>query len=186
MSNVFFISDLHLGHEKILEFSPRRGGTNVIEHSEWLVNQWNKRVGKKDIVYVLGDVCFKKGHLHYLVQMNGKKNLILGNHDEFPISTYQIYFNKIHGITKYKGFWLSHAPVHPNELRRKMNIHGHVHNNTIRRASDGFLDRRYINVSVENLEDGMPISLDECISYRNFFNFHGTFNDLDLDYVVPY
>lgn len=172
MSNVFFISDLHLGHKKILEFSPMRGGTCNHSHSDWLVDQWNSVVGKRDVVWVLGDVCFDKNHLKYLKKMNGHKHLILGNHDEFSFEVYRQYFNKIHSLVKYKGFWLSHAPIHPDELRGKINIHGHVHNKTISITTPYYNDlmrsddNRYFNVCVEaNL--GVPVSLESIIKQRN-------------------
>jgi len=34
MSKVRIISDLHLGHKKILQFSPQRGGTTIEEQDE--------------------------------------------------------------------------------------------------------------------------------------------------------
>ena len=55
--STYFISDLHLGHRKILEYSPARGGKTIDEHDEWLVSQWNSVVrNKKDLVWVLGDI----------------------------------------------------------------------------------------------------------------------------------
>jgi calcineurin-like phosphoesterase family protein len=57
------------------------------------------------------------------------------------------------GIIKYKGFWLSHAPIHPEELRGKPNIHGHVHTNTLN-------DSRYFNASLENI-GYKPVSIEE-------------------------
>lgn len=152
--NVFFISDLHLGHKTILKFSGEfRGGTTVEEHNEWIVSQWNSRVGKSDIVYVLGDVAFGHENLKYLDRMKGQKFLIRGNHDSGDLSVFRPYFTNVYGIVKYKGFWLSHAPIHPDELRGKVNVHGHVHQKTIP-------DPRYINVCVEAL-GGIPISLEE-------------------------
>lgn len=159
MSKIYFISDLHLGHKNILKFSPSRGGTCMKSHAEWLVDQWNTVVLKRDIVYVLGDVCFDKKYLHYLKQMNGQKNLILGNHDEFNLDIYKNYFNNIHGFKRYKGYWLSHAPIHTEELRGFDNIHGHVHSYTLK-------DRRYINVSVEAV-NGIPLSIDLINKNRN-------------------
>lgn len=153
MSRVFHISDLHLGHKLMVkpELTMHRCGSDDIEHhDEWIVEQWNKVVKKQDLVWVHGDVCFDKKKLPLLKKMYGSKHLILGNHDEFPLKDYEMYFNKIHGFWKYKGSWLSHAPVHPNQLRNKWNIHGHVHTATIP-------DLRYFNVSVEALK-GIPIS----------------------------
>lgn len=153
MSVVRHISDLHLGHKKILHFSPNRGGTNVDEHDEWIVKQWNSVVGKRDIVYVHGDVCFDMEKMPLFNRMNGKKRLIIGNHDKFDMGVYLKYFEQVHGFMKYKGYWLSHAPIHPDELRGGINIYGHVHNNPIK-------DPRYACVCVEQL-DGKPIAFDE-------------------------
>jgi calcineurin-like phosphoesterase family protein len=152
MSKVLFISDLHLGHDKIHEFAAGYRGNckNVDEHSEYIIEQWNSVVTKHDLVYVNGDVCFKKEYMPQLTKLNGTKHLILGNHDKFSLAEYLKYFNKIHGFSKYKGqAWLSHAPVHPQSLRGLFNIHGHVHQNSLD-------DLRYINISVEAL-NGRPV-----------------------------
>lgn len=67
---------------------------------------------------------------------------------------------------KYKGFWLSHAPIHSDHLSGSHNIHGHLHSNSVYEIVDinGFAtpikDQRYINVSVEQL-DGKPISFED-------------------------
>ncbi|RDE25161.1 serine/threonine protein phosphatase [Motiliproteus coralliicola] len=155
-----FISDLHLGHKKILQFSNQwRGGTTIQEHDDWIVTQWNKTIGKRDPVYVLGDVAFTREGLQRVKELNGQKFLIMGNHDFAQIHEYEdVGFRILGGIVKYKGFWLSHAPIHPNELRGCANIHGHVH-------SESIDDSRYINVCVEPL-GGVPLSIHE-ISRRN-------------------
>jgi calcineurin-like phosphoesterase family protein len=96
---VFFISDLHIGHKNILTFAQgHRYGNTMDEHDRWLVEQWNSVVkNKKDIVYVLGDVCFDRDKLKLIGQMNGSKILLLGNHDQFKLEDYQKYFYKING-----------------------------------------------------------------------------------------
>jgi len=167
--NQFFISDLHLGHKNILKFSPQRGGSNMEEHSEWLVQQWNSVVRKKDLVWVLGDVCFDEEHFGYLHEMNGDKNLILGNHDEFHVRDYCRAFKKIAGLRKKYKMWMSHAPIHPSHLRGMPNIHGHLHDNVVevKAPNDEFApykDDRYLNVSVEQL-NGVPINLEEVREY---------------------
>lgn len=166
MSKVFFISDLHLGHKNILKFSPTRGGTDMQSHSEWLVDQWNSVVTKQDLVWVLGDVCFNAIHMPYLKKMNGSKHLILGNHDKFTLKEYFQYFNKVHGFRTYKNAWLSHAPIHCDSLRNKINIHGHLHNGIVKYwdslGDDSLEDNRYFNVSVEQL-NGVPITYEDII-----------------------
>jgi calcineurin-like phosphoesterase family protein len=156
MSCTRFISDLHLGHDKIHVFSGEfRGGVKSLEeHDAWIVEQWNSVVSKHDLVMVQGDVCFDKSKMHLLKKMRGSKHLIIGNHDKFSLKTYLEYFDKVHGFMKYKGqAWLSHAPVHVQSLRGKFNIHGHVHQASVD-------DLRYINVSVEAV-GGRPISWDD-------------------------
>lgn len=178
MPTVFFISDLHLGHKRILEFSPSRKGTTIAEHDHWLKEQWNSVVKPHDLVWVLGDVAFGTEPLKILAEMNGHKNLVRGNHDKLNTQTYLKYFNNVYGLVKKYNLWLSHAPIHELSLRDRVNVHGHVHANSVRRVipEDVFpldsmaprrnciverpLDPRYFNVSVEAL-DGVPISLGE-------------------------
>jgi calcineurin-like phosphoesterase family protein len=133
-----------------------RQGATIDEHDEWLFSCWNNRVRPKDRIYVLGDICFDISKMPLFNTLNGEKILIRGNHDKFDTMVYMKYFKEIHGITKYKEFWLSHCPIHPIELRGKKNIHGHVHHNHIP-------DNMYINVCVEAV-NGVPISLEEIRS----------------------
>lgn len=159
MSRVFFISDLHLGHKNVLGFSPDRDGDTVDEHDGVLVAKWNLTVHKRDTVYVLGDVCFEVSKLSLLDSMQGTKHLIIGNHDKFQTRLYLKYFKSVHGFRTYKGFWVSHAPIHPDELRGRRNIHGHVHSKIVTR-SNGTPDTRYIPVCVEQT-NGYPILFDD-------------------------
>lgn len=156
MSNVWFCSDLHLGHKNIQKFR-----TPLVDSMEMntqrILNDWNTHVTKRDIVFVLGDFCFNE-ELYNTLDLPGQtKYLIRGNHDRFTTKTYLNFFNEVEGIVKYKGMWLSHAPVHPDELRGKPNIHGHVHYGTIRKPFNPIYDvtqeydPRYFNCCPENL-----------------------------------
>lgn len=160
MSRVFFISDLHFHHKRILEFSPTlRDGDSVLEHDHILVTRWNSVVRKKtDLVFVLGDVAMD-ADMSILSELNGRKKLCRGNHDLYPLNEYLKYFEDVLGIFKYKHHWCSHAPIHPAELRGCPNIHGHVHSNSIRDAY-GERDKRYINVCCE-VNRGYPIPFDD-------------------------
>jgi calcineurin-like phosphoesterase family protein len=98
---------------------------------------------------VLGDVIFKQGDwentLDELSELPGDKILVRGNHDDF-FSAWDLLpiFQDVHGLLKYKGHWLSHAPIHPDELRGAKNLHGHVHGNSLK-------DNRYYNCCIENV-----------------------------------
>ncbi len=153
----FFTADLHLGHAKIIEFEPaRQHFASIEEHDQAIIDNWNSVVRKKDTVWVLGDVCFKKDKLELLEQMNGYKHLVLGNHDNFSSIDYLKYFNKVHGAAEYKGYLLTHVPVHESQKSRyKHNIHGHLHSKQI---DDAF----YVNVSLE-LHNLFPV---EGVTWR--------------------
>jgi len=165
MSNVYFISDLHLGHKNILNFAPKlRFGSTVDEHDDILI----ERIGsvansKRDVLYILGDVAMEVSKLELLNKIPAKKILYRGNHDLFDDGVYRKYFDKIMGIGCYKGHWISHAPIHPFELRGRKNIHGHVHGNSITGIcldDDAKLDPDYINVCVENTA-GYPVNFND-------------------------
>lgn len=150
---VKFIGDLHFGHNNIYLFRKELGLSSELEHREFIIDRWNSTVNKRDVVWVLGDACFKQEALPDLDRLRGTKFLILGNHD---LNTNEIrhHFDKVCGFQRYKGFWLSHCPIHPEELRGIPNIHGHVHANSLKDT------KNYFNVSCENI-DYKPISLAE-------------------------
>ena len=156
---VYFISDLHLGHKRIMEFG-QRGHDSLEDMHIAMMMAWNEKVRKhSDIVYVLGDVCFDLKEMHWLNKMNGEKRLILGNHDTFDLSVYQDYFSKVQAFHKaYKGLVLTHIPIHPKEMENRnwgTNVHGHIHH-----PEKNDLGDKYFNVNVDII-GYQPISLEE-------------------------
>jgi calcineurin-like phosphoesterase family protein len=125
MSNVYFIGDLHFGHQNIGVFRPF---TSEQDHRVFLMDTWQETIGKKDLVFVMGDAAFTQEGLNSLCTLSGRKVLIRGNHDLLPIENYLGVFEEVHGLFKYKGMWLSHAPIHESELFGCTNVHGHCHN----------------------------------------------------------
>ena len=67
---VFFTSDLHFGHENALRFD-KRPFASVEEMDAELIRRWNAKVGKVDLVYVLGDMIWKsrKGEAEQLIEV---------------------------------------------------------------------------------------------------------------------
>lgn len=129
MSVVRFIGCLHLGHESMAVHY--RGFTDSYHHDEKLIHDWNLTVHKKDLVYILGDITMETPeHYYKLDRLNGRKKVILGNHDRAKdVPELLKYVESVAGMEHYKGFWLTHCPVHPQELNFvKGNIHAHVHN----------------------------------------------------------
>lgn len=95
---VYFTADLHLGHENVIRLCDRPFASGE-EMDAVLIENWNRRVGKKDTVYILGDLIWdKKKALQYLQQLSGKKILITGNHDRdwLKAEGARDYFQEIH------------------------------------------------------------------------------------------
>jgi calcineurin-like phosphoesterase family protein len=160
MANVLFCSDLHFGHKNIGEF--RKGmGIDSEEMNRWnIIDDWNRKVTKRDVVYVLGDAAFTMETVSDFDKLAGTKILVRGNHDLLDTQVYLKYFEGVYGLIKYKEFWLSHAPIHPDELRGRVNLHGHVHFSTID-------DRRYFNCCPENV---VPLVGNTLISLEQIRN----------------
>lgn len=158
--SVFFTSDLHLGHKFVAN---TRKFMSVDEHDQHIIDNINEYVDRRDKLFVLGDVAFTREGFHKLAQVNCRNlELIFGNHDNYPVDQYQLYFNKLHGFYKYKNLWLSHCPVHPNELYRTVgNLHGHIHEFG---ASEGINDPRYYNVNTE-FHGFKPVPFTEISEY---------------------
>lgn len=85
----FFWSDTHFNHEGIAVFCPHTRKYKTVERmNEWLIELWNKKVGKRDRIYLLGDLGFNASYegttpLEEIFQrLNGVKILVRGNHDE--------------------------------------------------------------------------------------------------------
>lgn len=89
-NNIWFGSDFHIGHKNIVKHCPERaiaGGfepDDIVAHDRWIMSIWNATVKKRDIVYIDGDFIIQNRDyaVRILSQLNGKKHLILGNHDK--------------------------------------------------------------------------------------------------------
>lgn len=157
MSRVFFCADTHFGHDRL---AMRCRGMDPTYHNELIINNWNKAVNKKDVVIIVGDLTFESPELIplYLSRLHGNKVLIAGNHDTSQCCDIARSLGvRVMGCMRYKGFFVSHIPIHPLEFsfNRKVqgNIHGHIHEKIIN-------DPRYFNVSMDVI-DFTPILFDD-------------------------
>lgn len=138
---IFFTSDLHFGHENVLTFD-NRPFANVDEMDRELLRRWNAKVGKGDLVYVLGDMIWKSrnGSAHELIKsLNGQIILIKGNHDRFLHNS--AAKSALSGIKDYddivvtledgekKRCILSHyyMPLYNSHRYQGIHLHGHSH-----------------------------------------------------------
>jgi len=154
MSTVRFIADLHLSHANMAK---RRGFLTVEEHDEHIIAKWNNVVNKRDVTYILGDVTMEKSSPYPLLdRLNGIKHIVLGNHDRRQDTKKLFdYAESVGGMIQYKGIFLTHCPIHSDELEYGIvkNIHGHIHDKVVMKMLDGWEvpDERYFCVSCERV-----------------------------------
>ena len=180
----YYISDLHLGHKNIMSSKmSNRPFNSVEEMDEILIKNWNNIVKNEDDIYILGDFCYKSGKnpKEYLNRLNGKKHLIVGNHDgqilRDPVC--RKCFVEIKDMLNIKdgnkNLFLCHYPMAewPGYFRETIHLYGHIHNNT---TNDTYkimynLKNAY-NVGADIL-DFTPRALQDVIEYNlKFKNEH--------------
>lgn len=130
----FFTADPHFYHSNILVYC-KRPFKDSVEMNEAIITNWNNKVGKTDLVYLLGDVIFggkdeNRANILFngiMDRLNGSIILIKGNHDkvawknrgrfyasydtyyEIKINNQDIILNHYAQITwnkKHHGAWL--------------------------------------------------------------------------------
>lgn len=161
----YYISDLHLFHNRILE-KFNRPFSSVEEMHEMIINNWKNKVKADDTVYILGDVGMyhPKEIGNILNNLPGHKILITGNHDFKNIhsGSYKKVFDKITSYLEIedngRNVIFFHYPIEDwnGKYREYYHLHGHIHNNE---ESLSQKERRF-NVSAE-VVDYTPVSLDE-------------------------
>ncbi len=174
MSKIWITSDLHFSHDKEFVWKAR-GYKDVDEMNAKQVEKFNSVVAPEDTVYICGDCMLndnEKG-IELLKQLNGKKHIILGNHDSNARK--KLYEGIVESVSyaemiKYKKimFYLSHYPTitaNPGEEKPIYNLHGHTHQKTIFGPYPNC-----IHIGVDSW-DGYPVSMDRVIElvkeYRN-------------------
>ncbi len=84
MARVFFTSDWHLNHARMISHA-KRPFRSVSEMNAALIHNFNSMVGPRDDVWFLGDFVLGEKRFEnakaFLEKIRGKKHMILGNHD---------------------------------------------------------------------------------------------------------
>jgi calcineurin-like phosphoesterase family protein len=115
-TGIYFWSDLHIGHENVLQFD-NRPFRDLDHMHEVLVNNYNSTVPENGICYFLGDIGLGKTDLlkNVISQMHGTKICILGNHDKGVEAMLKIGFDVVlYGATLQiagQRVTLSHCPL---------------------------------------------------------------------------
>jgi len=171
--SVYFLGCAHLGHNNIGKFRTfvKDGQDNI----RLIQEDWNKRINKNDLIFCLGDTAFSKEGLDIIGNSKGRKILVSGNHEN--LVSFQdkcAVFEEIHGIIRYKKMWLTHCPIHPDEMRRCVgNVHAHIHSHklTVRNWYGRKIpDKRYLNTCVDVVYPKYGtvfLSLDQAKSHFN-------------------
>ena len=159
MSNVWFGSDLHLGHTNMAGW---RNFDSIEAHDQHWIDHWKDTVKKDDVVYLLGDMgsggTKSTDHsLEIMASLPGRKRLIYGNHDPLhPIyykdqhkwfdkfnKVYEFHtpytFKKIGGrrvLLIHFPIWQDHTEIPRHGTHRMANwtdlrIHGHTHSDVV-------------------------------------------------------
>jgi len=98
--DLFFTSDLHIGHDKPWIIKPR-GFDDVVKHDDALIKAWNETCASTSLVFHLGDLCFKDPdgkRCRALIRRltYGTLYLMLGNHTSGQSAVYKDVMREVH------------------------------------------------------------------------------------------
>lgn len=115
LQTCWIISDTHFGEDDL------KSGFSNRPSDDDLVKLINSKVGKKDLLIILGD-C---GDIEYVKKLKGYKVLVAGNHDK-GMNNYKEIFKMVFSGPVIIGpkLILSHEPV---DIPWAFNLHGHIH-----------------------------------------------------------
>ena len=134
---IFITADHHFHHKNIIEYCKRPFKT-VEEMDKVMIEKWNKKIGKDDLVNHLRDFALvtKEQVKKTREKLNGTIILIKGNHDKVIKE-----FIVVNDSLRIGNIIFSHRPIPKKEISKGcINVHGHIHE---KESFEG------INVSVE-------------------------------------
>lgn len=175
IKTIFFIADTHFCQDKLLQYG-KRPFNSVEEMNSIMISNWNKKVSKEDMVFMLGDFSFGtvQETQEICKQLNGTKYLVKGNWDifKFDKTWEEIGFQKVleepyelYVVNEDKEMKviLSHHPVEIPE--NEFNIHGHLHLDDLEIEFPNIKPDNHYCVSVERI-GYTPISLEEILNKK--------------------
>lgn len=141
IDHIFFSSDWHLLHPKIVQICPRP--IDAIQHDDWVISRINEKIGRNDVLYLLGDVTMKSSadvipflkkvicqHIHF-VQGNHDPDSFMHNPDNFFDSVSQIKTINFNSEENPNVHIVGcHYPILRWDRKDKgsIHLHGHDHN----------------------------------------------------------
>jgi calcineurin-like phosphoesterase family protein len=154
----YFTADFHLNHANIITYC-NRPFTSLEEMNDTIIKNFNDRVKEGDVIYFLGDFCFKnsKGGKvgeglpvkaeDLIKQLTGNIIFIKGNHDR----NNSLKTNIERLIIKYGGHRINlvHNPDFI-DINYPINFVGHVHQHwKFKRIKRGMSFTDCVNVGVD-------------------------------------
>ncbi len=160
--SIWVTSDLHFWHKNVMKFCSKTRPWDTLEDMhEGLISEWNSKVKPDDIIFHLGDFCFKgrEATEAILERLNGRKAIVLGNHDKVLRNAIKSGSHGIECIVDYLELRIngtkvimSHFPMSSwnQQGRGSVQLFGHGH------GSYGGVGRQ-IDVGYDNLGAITPI-----------------------------
>ena len=175
MANIYFTGDTHFQHRNILNLGNGRPFQTIEEHDAELIKRWNARVTPDDVVFHLGDFNYKSSNDadFFLKKLNGKKFLIIGNHDNQDTITadgWEVVLPYQELELNNEKITLCHYPIEEwnGYFRNAWMLHGHVHGMT----KTVPIRRNRVDVGVDNFNYA-PATFEEIKKY-NEMTFKGS------------
>lgn len=149
-SGIFFTSDTHFGHSKIIDYC-KRPFSSIEEHDKALIQNWNNTVGQDDTVFHLGDFAYGNSQFiaNIIKQLNGNIILIKGNHDLKNINPalYNIFSDVVYQariLIDKQTVYLNHFPflcfdhgdINLYKDNYSIQLFGHVHSGPLTSSKD--------------------------------------------------
>ena len=108
MSKLFLAADLHLGHNNIIKY--RTDFASAEDHHNTIYENLASAIGKRDTLWLLGDVAFTKEWLNKIKDIRCiRKVLIVGNHDcERGIHMKDLVdvYDGVFSLISHKNWWV--------------------------------------------------------------------------------
>ena len=168
--SVFFTSDYHFGHKRILEMD-NRPFSDIENMADVIIKNHNQLVKPTDTIYILGDfsLCNATRTRAYLERMNGNKHLIKGNHESSVMGNAKTralftgIYDKLEIKLHNKYINMDHYSYHQWNMSHHgaWMLHGHSHG-----GDDYNKNYKILNVGI-NLHDYKPLSFEQVSEYMS-------------------
>ena len=138
MMTIRYIADMHFDYDSIIAYD-NRPFDSVEEMNEALIANWNRVVtDPEDLTWILGDFCSGNAErwCELLSRLNGRKALILGNHDDLAVLKAEAVRARLEDTAEYREILdkgrhvvLCHYPIlaFRDHYFGWYHLYGHVH-----------------------------------------------------------